>query len=219
MRRFGLMLDLSKPLIVSRFYTLSAMPEVASLLKEEVCQVVTASEGEFTNAAMQNMMKLDSYMKEVTRMYPLLAGSFQRKVLKAFTLSNGQTIPAGVIVEIAQGGVGLDESIHPDPTTFDPLRFHKIRTSKEEERTSTEADLASNSQFVSVGSTSLTFGYGRHACPGRFLACNEIKMILATALMHYEIKNVDGEKERYRNIQIGQQVRTISNIRDSGARY
>ena len=32
------------------------------------------------------------------------------------------------------------------------------------------------------------FGLGRHACPGRFLAANEIKMMLATLLMQYDFK-------------------------------
>lgn len=63
-----------------------------------------------------------------------------------------------------------------------------------------------NSQFVSVSESSLTFGYGRHACPGRFFAANEIKMILANLLLHYEVRNPDGVTERHKNIRMGAQL-------------
>lgn len=68
------------------------------------------------------------------------------------------------------------------------------------------AEVVANSQFVGVGTSSLTFGYGRHACPGRFFAVNEIKMIMAQAILQYEVRNVDGVTERYPNKQVGSSV-------------
>jgi cytochrome P450 len=47
------------------------------------------------------------------------------------------------------------------------------------------------------------FGYGRHACPGRFFAANEIKMMLSRFLLNYEFKNEDGSNERYAQIELG----------------
>lgn len=49
----------------------------------------------------------------------------------------------------------------------------------------------------------LHFGYGRHACPGRFFAANEIKLILARILLDYDIRMPDGQTERYANINMG----------------
>lgn len=170
-------------------------------------QALADSGGVFTNIAMQNMKKLDSFLKEVLRYYPLGAGSFQRKVLKPFTLSNGQTIPEGVIIEVPAGSMNFDDEIHEDPFKFDALRYYNLRMAKDKEESAVKAaEVVANSQFVSVGTSSLTFGYGRHACPGRFFAVNEIKMIMATALLHYDMKNVDGQTERYPNRQIGSQV-------------
>ena len=34
----------------------------------------------------------------------------------------------------------------------------------------------------------LTFGYGRHACPGRFFAAAELKLMLALIVMNYDVK-------------------------------
>lgn len=40
----------------------------------------------------------------------------------------------------------------------------------------------------------MTFGHGRYACPGRFFASNESKIILATLLLKYDIRFEHQEK-------------------------
>jgi cytochrome P450 len=121
-------------------------------------------------------------------------------------------VPAGVILEVPSHAANFDGTIHTDPENFDALRYYKIRKEKEaalrgqmsSEETFTEA--ATNNQFTSVGDTSLAFGYGRNACPGRFFAANEIKMILATTLLKYDLKMKDGGTERFKNLTYGSQV-------------
>lgn len=140
----------------------------------------------------------------------LVSASFQRKVLKSFTLSNGQVIPKGRIIEISAGSVSKDSEFFENPETFDALRFYNIREAKQQPEVArsgrSPAEIVANSQFLSVGTSSLAFGYGRHACPGRFFAANEIKMIMATALLHYEIRMPDGVEGRYENLVMGSQV-------------
>ena len=60
------------------------------------------------------MVKMDSYMKEVIRFYPTGFTSFNRKVLRGFTLSNGQYIPDGVIIEAPSSAVYQDPSYYSD---------------------------------------------------------------------------------------------------------
>jgi hypothetical protein len=47
------------------------MPEIAPMLREDVQQALAASDGVFTSLAMQNMKKLDSFLREVLRYYPI----------------------------------------------------------------------------------------------------------------------------------------------------
>ena len=129
--------------------------------------------------------------------------SFQRKVLRPFTLSSGQVIPAGVVIEVPSHAVSFDDDIFPDADQFDPLRFYKLRQRARAEGT---PEGAAQNQFVSVSQNSLTFGYGRHACPGRFFAANEIKMIVANVLLAYDMKCVEGTSGRYPNREFGNQV-------------
>lgn len=108
---------------------------------------------------------------------------------------------------MSSGGVCFDEEIHGNPNEFDALRYYRLRQAKDSLGSGTKAaEAVANSQFVSVSASSLGFGYGRHACPGRFFAANEVKMILATTLLNYEVMNPGGGVRRYENIYMGSTV-------------
>ncbi|KAH7371360.1 ent-kaurene oxidase [Pyrenochaeta sp. MPI-SDFR-AT-0127] len=177
-------------------FTLAVMPGDSDLLREEMRHVLAANDNKFTNKAMQQMEKLDSYMKEVMRLFPLGTSNFGRRVLKGITLSNGQHIPPGVMIEAPTLEIYIDPAYYPDSATFDGLRHFKLRSG------SKAAD--ARHQFVIANETNLSFGYGNHACPGRFFATNEIKMILARLILDYDIKMPDnGKQERYQPIEFG----------------
>ncbi|KAF5517830.1 Cytochrome P450 monooxygenase ATR2 [Colletotrichum aenigma] len=213
---------------ISNFYNLAATPDLVATLRQEVEEVFAETDGNITAVALQKMVKLDSFLKEIMRYYPQSAikthaspvrssakyhpsAAFQRKVMKPVTLPNGQTIPTGVILEVPSHAINYDETIHASPDVFDALRFYKIRKEKEaalKGKIPAEdafAEAATNNQFASVGDTSLAFGYGRNACPGRFFAANEMKMILATTFLKYDLKMPDGCTERYKNLTFGSQ--------------
>jgi len=48
-------------------------------------------------------------------------------------------------------------------------------------------------QFVSTSPNHLVFGHGQHACPGRFFASNEIKIILCHILLKYNRRLIQGQ--------------------------
>lgn len=49
------------------------------------------------------------------------------------------------------------------------------------------------------------FGHESHACPGRFIAMNEIKVLLANMIMNYDWRFKDGI-ERPQNLFIGTMI-------------
>jgi cytochrome P450 len=51
-------------------YTLATTPEYIQPLREEIRTVMADNDNTITSRALQQMVKLDSYMKEVTRLYP-----------------------------------------------------------------------------------------------------------------------------------------------------
>ena len=81
--------------------------------------------------------------------------SFIRKAKKDVTLSDGSRIPAGTIVAVASESAHRNSARYgPDPTTFDPFRFARMRA---------EAGQGPQHQWVNTSADYLAFGYGRHA--------------------------------------------------------
>ena len=48
--------------------------------------------------------------------------------------------------------------------------------------------------FVTSSPESLTWGYGNHACPGRFFADNELKVLLIELLRKWDFRVADPAK-------------------------
>jgi cytochrome P450 len=116
-------------------------------------------------------------------------------------LSDGTHLPTGTIVAVPNEAVNHDPENYPDPERFDGYRFVKLREMK--------AGVTSQyHQFVTSNKTSLNFGYGKHACPGRFFASAEIKMILAYLLISFDFKLEGGERPK--NIVRGDSVSLFS---------
>ncbi|EUC27499.1 hypothetical protein COCCADRAFT_41791 [Bipolaris zeicola 26-R-13] len=177
-------------------YTLAVTPEYICPIREEMRNVIAENGGIVTSRALQQMGKLDSYMREVNRFYAPGITAFSRRALKGITLSNGQYIPPGVTIEVPSAAIHLDDEYFPSGDVFDGFRSYKLCASGK------EAVIARN-QFVTSNETNLAFGYGRHVCPGRFFAANEIKMILVKLILEYDVKMPNGETERYAQIDVG----------------
>ncbi|KAF8957287.1 cytochrome P450, partial [Flammula alnicola] len=157
-------------------YDLAAYPEYVKPMREEVETVIEA-EG-WTKVSMGKMRKVDSFIKESQRL-AIGVLSMNRKALKDFTFSNGVTVPAGTHMAVATYSTHVDETSYANPDKFEGFRFAEMR---EEEGESTKH------QMVSLSHDYVTFGTGRHACPGRFFAVNELKAMLAHVLLTYDVK-------------------------------
>ncbi|KAJ0324172.1 hypothetical protein COL922a_013691 [Colletotrichum nupharicola] len=125
--------------------------------------------------------------------------TFQRKATGPVTLSNGFHLPKDARIEVATGAINADAALYDSPSEFDGLRFYKKRQTEE---------ARSKYQVLSVSKEDLAWGYGRAACPGRFLADMLIKMILVEVLKRYDIKMPDGQS-RYENMEV--QGQTLPN--------
>lgn len=101
------------------------------------------------------------------------------------TLKDGTEIPAGARIAWAGYHHANDPSVIDRPEEFDPLRSYRKRY----------ADQGVNlNKFIAgqTNSSSLSFGYGNQACPGRYFAVGEIKMILTRLLLEFEFKFPEG---------------------------
>ena len=72
-----------------------------------------------------------------------------------------------------------DPNIYPEPEKFDIYRFIRMRE---------QPQGANKAQFVATSPEHLHFGHGMHACPGRFFAATELKLMMAHLITHYDFK-------------------------------
>ncbi|KAL7755526.1 hypothetical protein ACKLNR_014624 [Fusarium oxysporum f. sp. zingiberi] len=185
------------------FYSIASMPEIVPELRAEVEEAL-AEHGTFTTRALAQLKKMDSFLRENMRCNSLGWTAFPRRVKKTFTLFNGQVIPAGYNIEIPAYALSHDPEVIPNPESFDPFRFFQVayRKTKEEyaDGVSELPGGGGTNHLVSVTPLNMNFGYGRHACPGRFFAASELKMILSRALLEYDIRLPEGTTERFPNM-------------------
>ncbi|KAJ7760789.1 cytochrome P450 [Mycena olivaceomarginata] len=169
--------------VLHALYTLAANLQYVQPLREEI-ESVLRTEG-WSRAGMQKLVKLDSFLKESARFVPGGAVGVLRQVMKDFTFSDGTTVPAGTLIGVAILSEHHDETNYTNAGVFDGFRFSRMRE---------QAGEGIKHQMVTPTPDYLFFGLGRHACPGRFFAVNEQKILLAHILMTYDFKLKDGKR-------------------------
>ncbi|KAG5651716.1 hypothetical protein H0H81_007721 [Sphagnurus paluster] len=160
---------------------LAAYPSHVPELREEV-EAVIKEEG-LTKISLNKMRKVDSFVKESMRLGSGSAVSMERKLLKDFTFSDGTFVPKGHVITVASFATHHDEENYSDPNMFDGFRFARMSDS--------ENEAFNRHQAVTLASEYVVFGNGRHACPGRFFAVNELKAFLVHVLLNYDVKLID----------------------------
>jgi cytochrome P450 len=110
----------------------------------------------------------------------------QRLARETITLSDGTQIPEGSTVIVPTNAINFDPELYPDPEKFDGLRFYKLRHAS--------AENEKKCQLTNITKEQMQFGMGgRHACPGRWIASHQVKLILARLLDTYDFMLKEGE--------------------------
>jgi len=139
--------------MVQVIYDLAAAPEYQEPLRAEIESVITKFGG-WTKQALAEMKKLDSVLRESTRLNGSAAGSGLRKAMVHHTFSDGTYVPKGSWVVSPAREIHSDAKIYENPTEFDGFRFSRIREQQGQE---------AKHQMVSLSNDYLAFGTGRHA--------------------------------------------------------
>ncbi|OQD60165.1 hypothetical protein PENPOL_c027G03353 [Penicillium polonicum] len=168
-------------LLTNVVYDLAAYPEYIQPLRDEI-RAVAVEDGVLKKTSLLKLKLMDSVMKESQRTNPLSLTSMNRLALKQIALSDGTVIPKGANMFVSMK-ILEDDTIYPNAATYDGYRFCNKRKQPGNEH---------KHQFVATTSEHFVFGHGVHACPGRFFAANETKIMLLHLLLKYDWKLQSG---------------------------
>ncbi|KAI1746853.1 putative cytochrome P450 [Xylaria castorea] len=144
-------------LVVGVLVDFTARPELCEEIREEMRAKHTENQVCWDNASFSSLPKLDSVLKETSRFAP---GSL-------LTLSNGLVLPKGQFITIFAHSRSMDLTIFPMPETYVGLRHYTNGHRKHHDH-----------PFSSIDEDILTWGAGRSACPGRFIATLVARILL-----------------------------------------
>jgi cytochrome P450 len=161
----------------SALFRLASQPDVADKLCKEI-ELVVEEDG-WTKDALLRMPLLDSFLKESARVEPIACLIGIRKTREDFPLSDGTVVPAGTFLSVGLAATHGDDALYPNARDFDAFRF-------------VGEEGAPANRMATVNNDYLTFGMGRHTCPGRFVAATELKAMLAHVVTTYDVKLEEG---------------------------
>ncbi|TDZ28124.1 Cytochrome P450 monooxygenase ccsD [Colletotrichum spinosum] len=171
----------STPTTASALYhalwELAQHPEAAEVMRRELDEVMV--DGQLPRTHLQELKRMDSFLRESFRLHPITRFTLQRYVKEPFQLSDGATIPPGIMAVCDAQEINRSPELWEDPDRFDMDRFYRLR------------ELEGNDNryhFVTMSSNSPGWGDGTQACPGRFFATSTLKIVMAHVVTNYDIR-------------------------------
>ncbi|CAG8468068.1 10533_t:CDS:10 [Diversispora eburnea] len=165
--------------ITCALYDFAGRPELWDDIYEEQVRIDKECNGELLPQHINKMVKLDSFLRESLRTFDAVA-AFPHRCLESYTFKNGMTIPKGRIVQTYLMDVHYNTTAYgPEPRSF--LPYHGLENNFSASKTD-------KNYFI--------FGSGKHICPGRFFAVNEIKIGMHKLILNYHIKTPSGKIEK-----------------------
>lgn len=139
--------------------------------------MLASTQDTISKQSLMHLHKLDSFLRESQRLHPNHVLVMSRYVGVDTTLSDGTVLPKGISVAMPVYAINRDPTIFEDPDRFDPERFERLRKQEDAEGSGAGWDSGSGTRWSLTHTDpveNVNFGYGKHVCPGRFLAASEV---------------------------------------------
>ena len=163
----------------------SARADVLAGLEEECTRVSRRYGSLTTRESVEALFRADSALRESMRVSDVAVTNLFRDVTAGeVEIGSGLRVGTGARMVFPTQNVHLDPDNYTEPTKFDAFRFSRPfeEGGRREDR---ERELITTTTL-----TFLPFGYGRHACPGRWFAAQTMKQALAYLVLNYEVELV-----------------------------
>ncbi|KAJ6258873.1 Cytochrome P450 monooxygenase paxP [Drechslerella dactyloides] len=174
----------------------------ADLLRAELLDVFPPPH-EFNKRYMQRLYNLDAFLKETLRLRLVGATHSERLVTAraGITTKSGLYLPYGTAFSFPGSPRLADPDVFEKPTEHRHVRFYRGDVANAADEDVDEivfagdakggaADKKLDRYMVTVTEDFPVFGVGVHACPGRFFAANELRILIAWFILRYDLKPI-----------------------------
>jgi cytochrome P450 len=199
------------------FFYLTHYPECLRRLQKEVRSVFAAEEDIRIGQLLSSCRYLSVCIKESLRLNPPVASTLMREVLPGGITVNGEWFPPGTDIGVPHYALHHDEAYFPDPFTYKPERWFS-----NDDRSSLDSSVDGGSHVVEelegtsgADAAFTAFGVGRTSCIGRYLAYQEISLVIARTVWLYDMRIEpgstlgEGKKESGRSRQRKTEFQTL----------
>lgn len=130
------------------------------------------------HATVNALEHADSPIKEALRLHTAIKALSVQVMqpvgldLKGFNIH----LPQGSRISVSVWGIHHDEDVYPAAYTYGAFRFVQNKEGRNKE------------SLVSPAENYLSFGLGKHSCPGRNFAAIATKLFLAYLAVHYDVE-------------------------------
>lgn len=162
------------------FYFLLTNPGVRGKLLEEINSAVGVRVGEcpVKYAAVKSLPYLDAVIKETLRLLAVLGTTLERTVPPQGAVVGGVHLPGGTVVGCSPYVVHRDEETFGDEVEeFKPERWLVDSNGNE----------ISEEKRIAMEHATLSWSHGSRTCLGRNLATIEMKKLIPSILMNFEV--------------------------------
>nr|AVL92829.1 CYP450 [Locusta migratoria] len=154
-------------------YELARHPDVQQRLRRELQEALHKHGGQLTYDVINDATYLDMVITEALRLHTPFS-PMEKLCTAPYNLATPSgktvTIPPGTVVILPTSSIHTDPQYYPNPRAFDPERF----SPDNKDRTAKMAFLA--------------FGAGPRSCIGQRFALSQLKMGVATIVLHSELR-------------------------------
>ncbi|RDW79914.1 hypothetical protein BP6252_04552 [Coleophoma cylindrospora] len=181
--------------ITNALFDLASSPASCIFQREmhdEAVDVLNSEFGSWTKSALAKMTKIDSALRESMRLGGFVNRGVSKKVMlpDGVTLPDGTHVPQGVRIGVSAYSIHHDEDVYPGAQTFDAFRFADSGPRLTVDNEKLLGKERKCIPLVRPSESFMAFSYGKHACPGRFFAAQQLKLTLAYIILNYEIQPI-----------------------------
>lgn len=173
--------------LIWAFSLLDQNPECRAAVEAELAQVLRGADP--TPEALPRLVHLNAALHETLRLYPAIWLA-ERRVLEADTLG-GFNVSAGSAVVVSAYVTQRQPDLWPAPDAFRPARF-----------------TTASGALPGLAQGYFPFGAGPHQCIGQHVALLEARLVLATVLARFRVRQLGGGPTPVAGITL----RTVSHL-------